>query len=67
MFRKAHHHDSSGMSGILAPEARKPPPKNFHKENLQNMHQKDMEQQRKKEEEVKKASEPEAPFKMRRF
>ena len=54
MYRKAHHHDSSGMSGILAPEARAPPPRNFHKENIQNMHNKEQEMQKKLEQEAKK-------------
>ena len=29
------------MASMLAPEARQPPPKNFHRENLQNMQQRE--------------------------
>ena len=55
------------MAGILAPEVRKPPPRNFHRENLQMMHQREQEIQRKREEDVKSVHEPQASWKMKRF
>lgn len=52
MQRRGNHHDSSSMSGILAPDARKPPPKNFHRENIQAMHNREQEIQRKREQDA---------------
>ena len=48
-MRRAHHNESSAMSGILGPDTRKPPPRNFHRENLQKMHQREQEIQMKRD------------------
>ena len=37
------------MGSILAPDARKPPSKNFHKENLQKVQRMELEAQQKRE------------------
>ena len=55
------------MGGILGPEARPPPPKNFHRENIQNMHNKEQEMQHKRNEESKMTPENQQPWKMKRF
>lgn len=47
--RPHHHHESSGMAGILGPELRKAPPKDFHRENINMMHQREQEVQKKLE------------------
>ena len=41
------------MASMLGPEARPPPPKNFHRENIQSMHNKEQEMQHKRNEESK--------------
>ena len=41
------HDDSSQMSNILAPEARQPLAKDFHKENLNTLKQKEADLQQK--------------------
>lgn len=66
-MRRAHmHQDSSSMGGILAPDARNPPPRNFHRENLQKMQQREQEIQMKRESDSAKVSSSDQ-WKMRRF
>ena len=67
MQRRGHHHDSSSMASMLAPEARKPPPRNFHRENLQKMHNNEQEIQRKRDEDALSVAEQKPAWKMRRF
>lgn len=66
-MRRAHHNESSAMSGILGPDARKPPPRNFHRENLQKMHQREQEIQMKRDQDASRQQEQQGPWKMKRF
>ena len=43
MYRQSHHHNSSSMGSILAPEAHKPLPKNYHKDNINKIQQREIE------------------------
>ena len=52
MQRRGNQHDSSSMRDILAPDARKPSPKNFQRENIQAMHNFEQEIQRKREQDA---------------
>ena len=45
--RNRGHEDSSQVGGLLAPEARVPLPKNYHRENLQMMKAREQQQQQK--------------------
>ena len=66
-MRRAHHNESSAMSGILGPENRKPLPRNYHRENLQKMQQREHEIAMRKEQDAVRQQNSDGPWKMRRF
>ena len=41
-MRKAMHSDSSSMAGILAPDAKKVLPKNYHQQNMKQMREREV-------------------------
>ena len=63
-MRKATHSDSTSMAGILAPQAKKVLPKNYHAQNMTNMRDRQSAVQTKiQEDQVEQPKE----WKMKRF
>ena len=46
-MRKATHSDSTSMAGLLAPEAKKVLPKNYHQQNMAQMREREAKMQEK--------------------